>query len=82
MIKLYRQRLLSILDTGHMTQKLWALLFWNFYSGWRDVRETPQIIDKWQISEDLFFRQLKFRDPKWKTSNTKLKNITKIPKHY
>ena len=29
-----------------MTQKLYPLIFWKFYSGCRFVGETPQIIDK------------------------------------
>ena len=36
----------SHMNTGHMTQKLQALLFWKFYSGCRDAGWTPWIINK------------------------------------
>ena len=35
-----------MLDTGQVTQELYALLIWKFYSEWRDVGWTPQIKDK------------------------------------
>ena len=42
----HRQSFLSILDTGQVTQKLLAFLFWKIYPGWRDVGWTSPLIDK------------------------------------
>ena len=32
--------------SGHVSQKLWPLLFWKFHWVWRDVGGPPQIIKK------------------------------------
>ena len=57
MLKVYRQRFLIILATGHVNQKLQALLFWKFYSCYHDVRWTSRIIDKmtefWKVVLDF-----------------------------
>ena len=56
MLKVYRERFLSILGSGKVTQKLKGLMFSKFHCVWRDVGGTPRIIKKmidfWKIVLD------------------------------
>ena len=58
MLKLYRWKLLSSLDTGHVFHKLEALIFCKFYSGFPYVGETPRIIDKMTMFWRLIFSSI------------------------
>ena len=53
MLIIYKERFRSILETGHVTQKLLPFLYWKFQLIWHDVGATPRIIKKmtnfWKI---------------------------------